>query len=1186
MRALFRVFKSRWFVSLLGLALVALLIWFAGPQFAFGGWEPWASEDSRFFTIVAIFGGWGVYRLSQYLRAKATSTKVVEAILGRTAGKQPAATPQPADQEVAVLERRIQEAVAVLKKGKESRLPGRQFIYQLPWYVLIGPPGSGKTTALLSSQLRFLVTDEKGQGQELRGVHGTRDCDWFFTDEAVLLDTAGRYVTQDSREEVDSGAWLGFLQLLKSYRKRRPINGVLVCVSLPDLATQSEVQTQRESQAIRLRIRELHEHLGIRFPIYLLFTKCDLLAGFTEFFDDLSREERQQVWGMTFPVNVESSGFSELFTEEFRLLEERVNERLIGRLERERDPQRRALIYGFPQQFASMQLAAARFINDTFEPTRYELPATLRGVYFTSGTQQGTPLDRLTASLAASFGLSRQSLPSFSGQGRSYFVSRLMSDVVFNEAGLANTDAREEQRRIWLQRGVFATALILSAVVATAWAVSYFKNDRFIENISQQAAAAKTLVGEVSPNETRLVATLPALNAVRTMPGGYQDESSIVSTVSHLGLDQRPGLGAEATTTYRKLLQTLFLPRLMLRLEQRIRSASRTDELYAGLRTYLMLGSPEHFSAGDIGNWLRQDLENHDFETIDKLQREQLHAHLEVLFERGPVELPMDQDANVIQDARERLSGMSLADRIYAQIIDATNVWGGVKDFRAVDRVGSVFGYVFVADQERARDSTIDRRFTLDGYGVFKEQIRDSTQRLAKESWILGEGFGEAAADGDLARIREQVLQRYFDEYTARWDAFLNSLTVVSMDGNINKSIDVLQVLSGDNSPLKKLLSAVEHETTLERGDNLAQKGTRFAKGLLERIGDKADDLWQTPEPAGTRPVIGPAVNPVDAFFTRVNSLVRSTEGAAVPIDDTLGLLAELTGYLKSIQGVRGADLVVQVKALSDSVVGRMRQHAERQPKYLRKWLEVVEWQITQTLGARALDFLNAEWRATVWNEYQRGLRGKYPLLRSSNRDATLEDFGDFFGPGGSIDRFFQDYLNDLVDTSRRIWQVSSRSPVHISRESLVALQRASVIRDAYFASRDKNPLVKFSMKPISMDIGINDFSLDLDGQTLKFDHSATRAKALQWPGVGAAGVVNLRVSPPSAKGSSGKTIDGPWAWFRLLDGAAVARRTADRYDVTFDVDGRKIEYELRASSSLNPFKLNELERFKCPETL
>ena len=86
--------------------------------------------------------------------------------------------------------------------------------------VVTGPPGSGKTTALLNSGLRFPLADKLGS-DSVQGVGGTRNCDWWFTDDAVLLDTAGRYTTQDSYETVDRAAWKGFLELLRRHRRRR-----------------------------------------------------------------------------------------------------------------------------------------------------------------------------------------------------------------------------------------------------------------------------------------------------------------------------------------------------------------------------------------------------------------------------------------------------------------------------------------------------------------------------------------------------------------------------------------------------------------------------------------------------------------------------------------------------------------------------------------------------------------------------------------------------------------------------------------------------------------------------------------------------------------------------------------------------------------------------------------------------
>ena len=188
-------------------------------------------------------------------------------------------------------------ALTLLKRARGTR----GYLYEQPWYAIIGPPGAGKTTALLNSGLKFPLAAEMGQGA-VAGVGGTRLCDWWFTENAVLIDTAGRYTTQDSNAAVDRAGWDSFLDLLRRTRPRQPLNGVIVAIALSDIADAPPADRVAHAAAIRRRIKELESRLGIRMPVYALFTKADLIAGFTEFFDDLDRDRRNQVWGVTFPA--------------------------------------------------------------------------------------------------------------------------------------------------------------------------------------------------------------------------------------------------------------------------------------------------------------------------------------------------------------------------------------------------------------------------------------------------------------------------------------------------------------------------------------------------------------------------------------------------------------------------------------------------------------------------------------------------------------------------------------------------------------------------------------------------------------------------------------------------------------------------------------------------------------------
>ncbi|RBL66549.1 type VI secretion system membrane subunit TssM, partial [Pseudomonas sp. MWU13-2625] len=179
---------------------------------------------------------------------------------------------------------------------------------------------------------------------------------------------------------------------------------------------------------------------------------------FMEFFDSLSKEERAQVWGMTFALDDGKSSDSPLahLPEELAALEQRLNERLVERLQQERDPARRDLIYGFPQQFAALKESLQSFLEGVFKPNAFEERVLLRGVYFTSGTQEGSPIDRLIGAMAQSMNLDRQHLARQTGTGRSYFIEKLFSAVAFAERGLVGGNPKVERRRKWIARGALA----------------------------------------------------------------------------------------------------------------------------------------------------------------------------------------------------------------------------------------------------------------------------------------------------------------------------------------------------------------------------------------------------------------------------------------------------------------------------------------------------------------------------------------------------------------------------------------------------------------------------------------------------------------------------------------------------------------------------------------------------------
>nr|WP_186355253.1 type VI secretion system membrane subunit TssM [Pseudomonas protegens] len=1154
---------------MLGLIALSLIIWFIGPLLEF-----LVPEGRRWALIIFIFALWIGYRVFCIIQARRNAAKVLQSLAADT-------PPDPDSvataEELAALRQRMDEALALLKKAK---LGGdeRRNLYELPWYVIIGPPGSGKTTALVNSGLHFPLAAQLGAGA-VRGVGGTRNCDWWFTDQAVLLDTAGRYTTQDSHATVDKAAWLGFLDLLKTQRSRRPIDGAFVAISLSDLLLGSEAERAAHAAAIRLRIQELYTQLGVRFPIYLMLTKLDLVPGFMEFFDSLSKEERAQVWGMTFALDDGKNGDSPLahLPAELAALEQRLNERLVERLQQERDPARRDLIYGFPQQFAALKESLQSFLEGVFKPNAFEERVLLRGVYFTSGTQEGSPIDRLIGAMAQSMNLDRQHLARQTGTGRSYFIEKLFSAVAFAERGLVGVNPKVERRRKWIARGALAGTVALVLVVSTLWIISYRANQAYIAQVDQRVGPVRQDVQNLSPAQRDVLAVLPLLNATRHLAGDAP------GWAEGLGLYQGDMLEAESASVYRKLLVAVFAPRLMTRIEEQLHSGGNSDFLYEGLKAYLMLADSEHYDPDFIKAWITLDWDHTLARDLPPEQRQALTGHLQALFEKHPPNARLDQ--RLIDDLRRQLQQLPVAQRVYDRVKRA-KLPDGVPDFRLSEAGGRDAALVFTRKSGKPLSEPLSGLFTAKGYRQgFLLASLNQAGTLAEEQWVLGR---DQADQQNVASLAADVRRLYFQDYLRQWDALLADIDFVPIT-SVAQAADVLRILSGPTSPLKKLLVAVAKETDLQQEERLLAAQGQKVEGGVDQLKQRLGTLLGQEQSANPAAVAS-SEDPVSAHFAELNSLVSKGEGEPAAIDGLLADMNALYVQVSAMVGASGDALLGEAKNQASAAAARVSLTAERQPPVVQGLVKSVVGSTTNTMMGGVRNQLNAAWVSEVVNVYRQSLSGRYPMSPGSSRDATLEDFGQFFGTGGVMDNYFRKYLQPYVNTSTTTWswQPGAAQKLGISPGVLQTFQRASNIRDAFFrSSGGTQPAVRFELKPVAMDANISQFLLDLDGQQLSYDHGPSRPVAMQWPNPGSIGVVRLSIMPPSATGRSGITLDGPWAWFRLLEQSDLtATNSPDRFNLRLRVDGASISYELRASSAFNPFKSRVLSGFSLPERL
>ena len=1170
-----RFLLSRWVLSFVGIAILAVLVWLFGPLIpSFESWVP------RLAVVIGLLLTWATSNLSLDLLHRRREQKLESGV----AEKVPEKADDGAGEEAAALRERMSTALALLKKARGTR----GYLYEQPWYAIIGPPGAGKTTALLNSGLKFPLAAEMGQGA-VAGVGGTRLCDWWFTENAVLIDTAGRYTTQDSNAAVDRAGWDSFLDLLRRTRPRQPLNGVIVAIALSDIADAPPAERAAHAGAIRRRIKELESRLGIRIPVYALFTKSDLIAGFTEFFDDLDRERRNQVWGVTFPLAKADAGPVGQFPEELQLLVDSLNDRLFDRLQAEQSPERRVLIAGFPTQIATLAQPLQGFLTEAFGGSRLDPAPLLRGVYFTSGTQEGTPIDRLTGVMARAFGLDQRRAAALRPQqGRSYFLGRLVSQVILGEAMLVSEPPAARARRIALRAASYAAVGLLT-LGAAGWLVAgHSAGQREIADMSSAFAAYEAIAKETTfdpVNDSDLPRLLPLLDAARNLG---QTAGSSGGILAGFDLSQAAKLRAGADAVYRHALGYALLPRLVWRLEAQMRGYfTQPDFLYEATRVYLMLGGQGPLDAALVKEWMTYDWQTQYSGAANLAVVAALQGHLDALLAQ-PLP-PVSLDDALVAQARTTFSRVSLASRAYSRIKPSAAAQS-LPPWKPSDVLGPAGMRVFTRASGKKLSDGVPGFFTVDGFHkVLLPALPAATREVASESWVMGQKVPGNLDNAQQTELANNVVKLYLDDYAKAWDGLIQDLEIVPLR-SLPQAAQDLYVLASPQSPLKDLLTAIARQVTLSEppkpstaeaaAEAAAKKAAAAAApGATRSAAALSSILSGQP---GAAPALPPG-HEIDERYKQLRDLVAASGGA--PIDQVLKLLNDLQQQLAKMNA---AGVGAPVAAVGSDPSLALRAESQRQPLPLGRWLAAMAESSTALRGGGARQQVIAAYNGSGGPAAlcPLAVNGRFPFVPGSSLETPLDDFAKLFAPGGLIDGFFNTQLRPYVDTTGKVWKPQSVDGVAapVSQADIAQFQRAAVIRDLFFAPGSTTIAVRFDIMPVDLDPGASQVSLEFDGTSVTYAHGPSRSTQITWPGPNHMTNVRLVFDPPPPGGTGVLAQTGPWAMFRLFgQGTLQQAGSPERYTLSFSLGGRSATFELRAGSVMNPFAPGVLQDFRCP---
>ncbi|NUO86724.1 MAG: type VI secretion system membrane subunit TssM [Cupriavidus sp.] len=1218
----------KWSVAAIGVAALCLLVWHAGPLLALGDAHPLASDIVRVVVIAVLIFVVIVYESYQFLRRSQVDGALLEKILN-FGGKRPEVV---AKDRIAEVNTAIQHALNQLKGmrtggGLTRLVEGRRYLYELPWYMMVGVPGAGKTTALLNAGLQFPLPEQMSKAA--KAWAGTDNTDWWFTNEAVLIDTAGRYTTHEQDQRMDAAEWTGFLGLLRKYRSRAPINGAVLTISVKDLLTQTPAERVSEAASLRARLADLRKELGIRFPVYVVVTKLDQLSGFGEYFQYLSSEGQAQPWGFTLPYREKKRKrgevavpFDQRCREEMALLVGRLQNGLDARLCEEYDNARRKALFGLPQEFASLTEPVVDMLSQIFLGSRFddtERTHMLRGVYFTSAAQteglvvaeHETILRRLDRNQAKMVegpeALSTDPSATASAStatarvtgNRSYFLQDVFKQIIVSEAHLVKPNLRWEIRFRLLRLLGHALALVVFLWLAGALYTSFGNNRSYLDVVQDKAKALGTTVSAFYKKPQP--ATMPdVLAAARDLPAYTGLDLSAPAMDWRYGLYSVPPVLAAAVLTHTRLEDNLLMPYLVRRVESVLAAAVKardTKQSYDALRVYLMLFDKDKFNASDVRSWVQNDWASGN--GADAFGgRVAVLEHLNSLLDGDrPVLSPYAKNEALIRSARDLLDGSTSIERLYDRA-KAAMMEAAPQDFTLVRAVGPQAGTVFTRASGEPLERGIPGLFTYAGYHeLFNARLPEFVGKAqAMDAWVMGRGVGISAQKKTLEDstaklsgndpLTREIRRLYLAEYARRWEQYLSDIRTVT-GNNLAFDLEILRNFAAPDSPLARLGRAAVRETTLSQPTDPEDKSLADkALAVLDRKTDKASGLTARAEARQEREL-------VDSRFAALREVVTGQADVSAPGRQASSGKAQLDAIAGMVNAYY-TTLVVANNALNTRNLpppadagAQLRMEAEKLPAPFKAVLADLVVQGARDVNKGIGDILIAQMDAVIGESCRSAIDGRYPFTPTSMQDVDPEDFARVFATGGVLDDFFQKVLAPHVDTTTSPWRYKLTAPdvPPVAGPSLVPFQRAKDIREVFFRDPGAKTMAwKVDLTVVELDPEIVELNMDFDGQRQRYVHGPVLPLKVTWPGPRGGQRADITASPRIRPDTSTLTANGPWAMMRVIaKGKLAGSATASHFLAEYDFDGRKARLDINTGSLANPWTTGLLQGFQCP---
>lgn len=924
----------------------------------------------------------------------------------------------------------LQANVASAVKYLKERLVEKKAFQEMPWYLVIGDKASGKSQVIQQSGFSFL---EKERFTQITPSHHETEgtVNWWISPSCVMIDVPGYYLEESPTLTPPRAAWLELLHQIRRCRFMKPLNGIVLVLDFQELNKPSFLETIK---MLKSRLLEITYQLKQPLPIYVIVTKCDMVQGFDEYFDDLGKEERDQCCGLTFPLDfISERSWTDQYHQQFDEWIHRLHQRALWRVHQEVRIPKRKVILNFPHQMENCRepLKKMMYSFSTLTPSVF-----LRGIYFTAsrnhGETQATPVPTPKIDYVSDIAQKRYDLVPCeeshehtaltyqrkNPQQKSFFIPAIFQHKILSESYLSYTSLQglmSPWENVFRWGAVGISGIILSSALVF-FTHEYHQQTRYLGSARTAISDYRLLSisynlqqDKVLPDVTKL---LPALNALAFAVDNTHRAN--LPWLLRFQFHFKNSLSQQTRSLYTKELAKKFVPALHANLEEKLSEvlknpAQNSQERYGLLKAYLMLASPEHFDAIYLKQWFFHDFEKfHD----PLMQNADFKKHLEALLNLSPEErtnfLVLSNNADVVSQARTDLNHLSYSE--LSEAIFSNNYFEQKNRSFHLENAHHVFSAPSLLQLSLLPDRH-SRELSV--------KINQSLLEATKGNWVLGENTTRENSADKISVLRKNLLTLYRDQQRKQTEEFLSSI-------KLNKFMSVaqldlgLQELTSKASPLTQILNFLQ----LASMDNPAI-GERYQKIPLKVI---LSDL-QSLESEIIRPLLSGSEHGANALLMAQN-IAKQT-----PQKILLDKLSADFGLL---------------------------------PEPFKSWLLGITQQSRELIFSQGLTYANQIWQKQIYPVCQKTITNYYPFDPNAEKNISLKDFSRVFEKNGILQQFMTLYLLPFVDMTQAKWEWKNIDGLTFSQNKsfLAQMERADILRSLYFNNSNQlNAAFKFTTR-------------------------------------------------------------------------------------------------------------------------